>query len=86
MESDSAPFIGSVWLKGSFGARVFAVYMSSQAPGDIVANSSGAIRTIGPYFLCILPINCHVSPLIVDQTRGRREIAVIFGPGYLAKG
>jgi len=86
VKSDSAPFMGGVWLNGSLGASGFARYMSSHAPGDVVASSSGAIRTIGPYCWCSLPVNCHVSPLRVDQVNGKRETAVILGPGYLDKG
>lgn len=64
----------------------FDVYMSCQAPEDVVAISSGAIRTIDPYCACSLPVNRHVSPVMVEYMSGKREIAVIFGPGYLDNG
>ena len=31
-------------------------------------------------------MNRHVSPVIVEPMRGKREIAVIFGRGYLDNG
>lgn len=49
VKRDSAPFMGGVWLNGSFGIRGFDVYMSFHAPEDVVAISSGAIRMMGPY-------------------------------------
>ena len=78
--------MGGVWLNGSFGISGFDVYMSFHAPEDVVAISSGAIRTIGPCRAWSLPVNRHVSPVIVEYMRGKRETAVIFGPGYLDNG
>ena len=49
VKRDSAPFMGGVWLNGSFGISGFVMYISFHAPEDVVEISSGAIRTMDPY-------------------------------------
>lgn len=60
--------------------------MSSHACGSMKSTRPGAIRTTGPYLVCMSAVTLTTVPLIEAQTYGTAKAAYIFGPGILRRG